>query len=88
MQGGDFHNQLECKVEKHNLYSVLNVFNIINGDFFCVCMVVKLAVFMQFGLRLAVNCGINVILFPYLSITLCLCSVCFGSLILNCVSLN
>lgn len=81
VQCGDFHNRLEHKVEKQDLYSVLNVFNTKNGDFFsiCVTVVVNLAVFMFFGLRLAVNCSINVILFPCLS-PLCLYLVCFGSL--------
>ena len=81
MQRGDFHNRLEHKVEKHDLYSVLNVFNIKKGDFFsiCVTVVVKLAVFMLFGLRLAV-CGINVILFAYLSIAICLYLLWFCSL--------
>lgn len=85
-----FHNRLECTVEECDLYSVLNVISIKNGDFFSIYVtaVVKLAVFMLSVLKLAVNRGINVILFPHLSITLHLYSAYLVSLILNCVVLN
>lgn len=65
-------NGMEHKVGKINLYSVLNLILKLE-TFFTMCMtvVVKLAVFMLFDLRIAVNCGINVILFLHLSISLC-----------------
>lgn len=67
-----FHNRLECRVEECDLYSVLNVISIKNGDFFSIyaTAVVKSTVFVLSVLKLAVNRGINVILFPNLSVTL------------------
>lgn len=50
---GDFYNRLDDKVEKHDLYFVLNVFNIKKGEFFLVCVFVdvKLPVFLVFVIK-------------------------------------
>lgn len=67
MQCGDFYNRLDDKVEKHDLYFVLNVFNIKKGEFFLVWVTVdvKLPVFLLFIKSF----------FSYLSITFCLLCV-------------
>lgn len=67
MQCGDFYNRLDDKVEKHDLYFVLNVFNIKKREFFLVCVTVgvKLLVFLLFVIKLAVDCGFNAVITPF-----------------------
>lgn len=65
VQCGVFYNRLDDKVEKHDLYFVLKVFNIKKGEFslVCVTVAVKLRVFLLFVIKRAVDCGFNEILF-------------------------